>query len=180
MSQKRKDIGLDEAIGARVRQIRLKRGVKQVDIGRLLNRESPSTSAHKIEKGLVGLTLVDLKTIADHLDISLDWLVRGTDPKGIDSALNESELERVLDQLGATADERAVFAAHRHLYAQQRITAAYAMAFLLGRRSGATVEGAVDQAVTAQAREAAIAETGSAKRAKPDALRRRRKKPAHS
>lgn len=175
MSQ-RSDKDLNEAIGARVRKVRLKHGAKQVEIGRLLGRQSPSTDAHKIEKGLVGLTVVDLKAIADHFDVSLDWLARGTDPKGIEPTLNELELERVLDQLGATADEREVFAAHRRVYTQQRITAAYTMAFLLGRRSGATVERAVDQAVTAQAREAAIAETGSAERAKPNALRRRKKR----
>lgn len=174
MSQRR-DRDLDKAIGARVQQVRLKHGMSQVDLGRLLGRTDASGGGHKVETGKVGFTLSALKAVADRFDVSLDWLVRGADPKGVDPVLSEAELDLVLIQLGASADEREVFAAHRRVYSQQRITSAYAMAFLLGRRSGATVEHAVDQAVMAQAREAAIAETGSAERAKPNALRRRKK-----
>lgn len=170
-----RDRDLDREIGARVAEFRQKHGMTQVDLGRLLGRVSPS-SPHKYETGKAGLTLGDLIKIAEHFDISLDRLIRNVDPKGVEPALDDAQIDAVLTQLAATPDERAVFASHRYIYTHQRITAAYVLAFLFGRRSNASVEQAVDAAVLATAREAAIAETGSAERAKADTLRKKRKK----
>lgn len=170
-----RDRDLDREIGARVAELRQKHGMSQVDLGRLLGRISPS-SPHKYETGKVGLTLGALIKIAERFDTSLDRLIRNAEPKGVEPMLDDAQIDAVLTQLAATDAERAVFADHRRLYTHQRITAAYVLAFLFGRRSNASVEQAVDAAVLATAREAAIAETGSAERAKPDALRKRKKR----
>lgn len=171
-----RDRGLDKEIGARIREIRIKAGVSQVALGRILDRKQPASSMHKYEKGENGLNPNDLKKIAEHFKVSLDLIIRGVEPKGLDPTLTQAEIDTILQQFGATPIERSVFEKHQRMYASARITSAYLVAFLLGHRSHGDVEKAVDEATSAVARDAAIAESGSAERVEPGALRKRRSK----
>ncbi len=171
-----RDEELDGQIGARVRQAREAKNMTQVDLGRILGRKSPASAMHKAEKGIVGLNASDLKKIADQLDVSLDWLIRGEQPKGLDPILTVADRDRILDQFQASSEARAALAENLAMYTHHRVTASYVVGFLLGYRTSNDPQAAADSAVLAAARDAAIAETGSAERLKPGALRKRRKR----
>lgn len=169
-----RDRDLDRAIGQRVAQARKRKNVSKVELARKLGRADANASAQKYEKGESGLSPSDLLKISDELDVSLDWLIRGVHPKHEIVELSPAEIDGVLDHFGATAEERAAFAEHRAIYAHNRVTAAYVDVFLHGRRSHKDPARIVRETVAATAREAAIAESGSATRVKPGELRRRK------
>ena len=169
-----RDEELDKEIGARIRQLLEERGASQADLGRLLERKQASTNAYKYVTGRSGLDIKSIKKIAEHFDVSTDQLIRGIAPKGVEPLLEEADLETLFTQLRASPLERDLFAQHLRIYTQHRVTSSYVTGFLLGHRMHGTLQGAVDAAVLEKSREAAIAETGSAKRAEPNALRKRR------
>lgn len=169
-----RDRDLDRAIGDRVREAREAKGMPKVELARRLGRADANASAQKYEKGENGLSPADLLKIADLLDVSLDWLIRGVHPKGEAAALTPAEVESVFDHFGATPAERAAFHAQCVKFGHHRVTATYIDWFLQGRRNQHDPQQIERDAVKAVAREAAIAESGSAAQARPGELRRRK------
>ena len=64
-----------EEIGKRIRDLRKKRGEKQKDLAELLSATQNSIS--KVENGTSGLSLANLIKVAEHYNVSLDYLCKG-------------------------------------------------------------------------------------------------------
>lgn len=171
----RRNKQLDATIAQRVAELRVKKQMAQVDLGRLLERSDAATAAHKLENAKSGFSLQDLVTLAKHFDVSLDQLVRGVTPD-TDGTLTDDEIKQVLDQYAASDVERREFAEHQRIHRDHRVTASYIHVFLLALRRGRSLERAADEALAASARDSAVQETGSAERLPPGELRRRRKR----
>lgn len=168
----RRDKTLDLEIGARVAKLRAARGMAQVDLGRLLLRQDSAGQAYKWETGKAGFSLNDLVKLAEHFGVTLDYLIRGSES---DAPLTGEEIETVLNQYAASAEERQEFAAHRRLYRDHRITTSYVHVFLLVLRKDRNVEAAADAALNAAARDRGIVEGGDASQVPSGVLRKRRK-----
>jgi transcriptional regulator with XRE-family HTH domain len=169
----RRDKTLDLEIGTRVAELRVNKGMPQVELGRFLKRQDAAGQAHKLESGKSGFSLADLVKLADHFGVTLDYLIRGSET---DAPLTNEEVDTVLKRYAASEHERNEFAAHRRLYRDHRITTSYVHVFLLVLRRDRPLEEAADAALNAQARDSAKLESGEATRVPPDALRKRRKR----
>ena len=73
IKREKKDTVFLKKIGARIKQIRLEKGIKQKDLGYSLDIEKSNMS--RIESGNTNPTIVMLKKIAEELDVTLQELL---------------------------------------------------------------------------------------------------------
>jgi transcriptional regulator with XRE-family HTH domain len=68
-----------KALGKRIRDVRLEKGLTQVELGDLIDMEKPNMN--RLEKGGTNPTVLTLKKICTALGITLDYLLSGIHQK---------------------------------------------------------------------------------------------------
>jgi len=161
--QKKGDEKLRKAVGARIKQTRIARRIKQTDLA-----EAAGVKPHTMWRYEEGQTLpssTKLDRIADALGVPQRWILRGgVTPPGLaldgeassrrrveEPSLVQEQQLAVLDELNASPRIRACWAMHRQgIGAFQRITRVYMSRFLeiaqLELSEGATLERAAEVA----------------------------------
>ncbi|MCI8510143.1 MAG: helix-turn-helix transcriptional regulator [Clostridia bacterium] len=78
---------LYKSIGTRIKEIRLKRNISQEKFAEKIN-VSNGTHVSNIERGCSGISVPKLREICKALDINADYLLFGTSPNDVETALH--------------------------------------------------------------------------------------------
>ena len=85
-------------IGARIKEIRLKRNLTQEDLCEKADISNPQQISN-IERGLSGLSVGKLKDVCIALDINADYLLFGISSKNVETVLHELISEMTDEQV---------------------------------------------------------------------------------
>jgi transcriptional regulator with XRE-family HTH domain len=104
-------------IGARIKEVRDRKGLKQGDLGQLLGVQGPAIS--KYEKGLQDPGTIALVKIAEFGNVTLDWLITGKEPT-VKDQVAEAPAEYIRGQALSEDERRFVTMLRRIPQSQKR------------------------------------------------------------
>lgn len=76
-----------EFIGKQIYNVRIEKGIKQIELARLIGKRQSSISNR--EAGRCAFTVKELKTVCDYLQISIEDLLNGKPVSNYDKNLNK-------------------------------------------------------------------------------------------